>query len=150
LRESFASAVKKAGALIMIGKDAHGLANRVKIPVWQAKLQPKPSLSFHYEGRFVAFAGIGRPEKFYATARALGLDIAATRDFPDHHLFNQDDLELLRLMAEEQGAQLLTTEKDAVRLPSDFRADVVVMPVELVFDSPTAAQDIATLFRELI
>ena len=146
LRESFAAALARAKAMIIIGgEDRQKLAARAKIPVFRAHLQPEIPPGFPREGRFVAFAGIGWPEKFYATLRDMGLDVAETCDFPDHHVFDQADIDGLRLRAEEQGAYLLTTEKDATRLPPAFRAEVVVLPVSLVFDGPDAANSIMRL-----
>jgi tetraacyldisaccharide 4'-kinase len=137
LRESLADALKRVAAMIVIGSsDRQNIAAQCSVPVFRAHLEPKLPSGFSKLGRFVAFAGIGRPGKFFATARSLGLDIATAREFPDHYVYTQANVDALRLEAEEQGARLLTTEKDAVRLPEDFRAEVVVLPVRLVFDDP--------------
>ena len=142
LRENLAQALKRVAAMIIIGdSDSQNLAAKTKIPVFRARLQPALPSGFQRKGKFVAFAGIGRPEKFYATARALKLKIVATCDFPDHHVFTQADIDGLRLQAEEQGARLLTTEKDAVRLPPDFRAETIILPVRLVFDEPGSRRE---------
>ena len=146
LRESFADAQKRVDAIIIIGeRDAQHLAARATVPVFRARFEPVLFPGFPREGRFVAFAGIGQPRKFYKTARDLGLDIADTIDFPDHHLFTEADIDALRLRAEELGARLLTTEKDAVRLPADFRAQTLVLPIRLVFDDPRAETEISRL-----
>ena len=147
LRESFADALKRVSALIIIGaNDRQNLATKAgNIPVFRAKIQPVLSAGFPRKGKFVAFAGIARPQKFYDTAQSLGLDIATTLDFPDHHPYTQSDIDTLRLCAEERGALLLTTEKDAVRLPPDFRRDVVILPVTLVFDDPDAGDKLTKL-----
>jgi len=146
LREQFAAALKRADALLIIGEDdKQQLASWAKVPVFRARLQPRLPMGFPREGKYVAFAGIARPKKFYATARALGLEIVATEDFPDHHVFTEADINGLRLKAEVSGARLLTTEKDAVRLPPDFRLEPVVLPVGLVFDTPGAEQALSRL-----
>ena len=148
LRESFAAALDRAAALIILGdRDQQNLAARTELPVFRARLQPDLPRGFARDGKFVAFAGIGRPEKFYATARTLGLDIIAICDFPDHHPYSEADIETLRLQAEEQGAHLLTTTKDAARLPPDFRAEVMVLPVALAFDDPAAPLALMRLVR---
>ena len=91
---------------------------------------------------FFAFAGIGQPEKFYRTCREAGLTILGTRDFPDHHFFHARELNELRDEAEKLTARLLTTEKDWVRLPADFRDQVTALPVTLIFDRPGEVKDL--------
>ncbi len=146
LRESFEAAVGRADAMVLIGEsDRQNLAARVDIPVFRAKIEPNLPLGFPRFGRFVAFAGLARPEKFFATAQALGLEIVSAREYPDHHAYSEMDIDALRLEAEELGANLLTTEKDAVRLPPIFRNEVVVLPVRLTFTEPGAEKALADL-----
>ncbi len=146
LRESLVGALQRVTAMIIIGdNDRQNLATQATVPVFRARLKPDLPFGFPREGKFMAFAGIARPEKFYATARSLGLDIADTRDFPDHYAYTDADIDALRLQAETCGARLLTTEKDAVRLSPNFRSEVVILPVRLVFDDPGAENALANL-----
>jgi tetraacyldisaccharide 4'-kinase len=64
----------------------------------------------------LAFCGIGRPGKFFATLEGLGADLAQTRAFPDHHAYTAEEARALMQDARSHGATLATTEKDLARL----------------------------------
>jgi len=88
-------------------------------------------------GRVVAFSGIGNPEKFYTSLKAAGFVITRTASFPDHHRFSDQDLAALARLAASEKAPLITTEKDYVRLPEDFRADVLTFPIAMKINQPS-------------
>jgi len=118
--------------------------------VVRARLEPDPDVAARLRGRRVlAFAGIGRPEKFFSTMEACGASIALRRAFPDHHPFAASELAALAAAAEADGLDLVTTEKDFVRIetaPAALRAyaaRITPVPVRL------AAEDDA-LRRALI
>jgi tetraacyldisaccharide 4'-kinase len=92
----------------------------------------------------VAFAGIARPQKFFDTLRALGADLVAAHGLDDHAPFAPALLRRLRADAQAADAMLVTTEKDAARLPPAFRGEVMALPVRLAFDPPDA---LAALLR---
>ena len=103
--------------------------------VLHATIAPDPrALSRLMGRRLVAFSGIGRPGKFFATLREAGLNVVETTAFPDHHAFDSRDRETLLASAAASDAILVTTEKDRVRLPRDFPAEV--LPIRLEFDDP--------------
>jgi tetraacyldisaccharide 4'-kinase len=86
--------------------------------------------------RAVLLAAIARPQSFVDSARALGVDVVAVAGFRDHHRFTTAELERVRATARTNSALVLTTEKDAARLPAaDF--DRHVLRIDLAFlDAP--------------
>ena len=104
-------------------------------PILSARLVPAGEIP---AGKLVAFAGLARPEKFFDTLAGMGGEIAEAVPFSDHHAYVEDDLALLAQLAEERGARLITTEKDAARLSPEWRARVAVLPVTAQFDDEAA------------
>ena len=141
LREPVADGLARADALVVIGADRHGMADRLAAPgrrVLPAVLRP-PADAVVLDGAPVwAFAGIARPAKFFATLEEQGAIVLGRRCFPDHHRF--DALEIMAMVeaAHGQGARLVTTEKDWVRLDADSRMMVDALPVRLEFADPGA------------
>jgi tetraacyldisaccharide-1-P 4'-kinase/lauroyl/myristoyl acyltransferase len=74
-----------------------------------------------------AFAGLADNEQFFSSLRDSGLELAGTRGFRDHHRYTSADLE--RLRRDANGATLVTTEKDAVKIND---ADIVAIGAEFV------------------
>jgi tetraacyldisaccharide 4'-kinase len=145
LRAPIAAQAPFVRALIVIGGDeaaVQGIGQSVpRKPILRASLEPDALAAAPLIGReVVAFAGIARPDKFYATLRRVGAQIVATRSFPDHHLFKPREIEALIEEAGSRGALLATTEKDRVRLSPQYARAVVTLPVTLRFEEPRLAK----------
>jgi tetraacyldisaccharide 4'-kinase len=143
LREPLARGLARADAFVVVGPDRLGLAARLRshAPVLAASLVPDAAAKALAGRKVHAFAGIGRPDKFFATLDALGANRAISRQFADHHPYTQDEIASLVAGAERDGAVAVTTAKDHVRIPAALRARVIAVNVELVFD------DLAVLER---
>ncbi|MFQ5467849.1 MAG: tetraacyldisaccharide 4'-kinase, partial [Kiloniellaceae bacterium] len=140
LRESMERGLARADAVVVIGPDAGGIGRALRggPPVLSARLEPNPEAAALRGRRVLAFAGIGRPEKFFATLVALGARVAEKCPFPDHHPYRQGEVDHLLARAAELDATPITTEKDAARLPADTRQRIAVLGVALVWDDPAA------------
>jgi tetraacyldisaccharide 4'-kinase len=100
--------------------------------VLRARLEP---VSREFAGRkVVAFAGIGRPQKFFDTLTAMGAILRDSESYGDHYFYFPADLDGLRARA--QGDPLVTTEKDFVRIPPELRHGISVLAVKTRFDDP--------------
>lgn len=133
LRETLHSALARADAAIIIGSDANNIADQIApLPIVHARIEPDTGRP---HGMYVAFAGIGKPAKFFKTLVQNAYAVAETVAFPDHHPYTDYDVARLERLATRHNARLITTEKDYVRLPSQIRAQVDVLPVSVQIDA---------------
>jgi tetraacyldisaccharide 4'-kinase len=137
LREPVAVGLGRADIVLSIGDapEQARFADRwgATIPVSHVTgvLEPLPT-GLPMQGLPVlAFAGIGHPEKFFKTLKAMGADIRATHALSDHQPLGDPLMARMLREARAMGAQVVTTEKDAVRLPPALRAQVMTVPVRL-------------------
>ena len=138
LREPVRDAMRRVDAVVIVGEDKRNLGKDLRPPVLAARFVPSPG-SESIAGRpVIAFAGIGRPEKFFETLAGMGCDLVSVRRFPDHHAYKADEVMRCVEAAAAAGAVAVTTEKDAVRLPPEARKMVEVLRVELEWRNPAA------------
>jgi tetraacyldisaccharide 4'-kinase len=150
LRETLASASKRCDAAIIIGADAQHLATRLAMPIFHGSIAPSGDTASLTSHRWLAFAGIGRPEKFYTTLRELGAELVATQDFADHHPYSERDVNQLIQRATSLNAQLITTTKDAVKIPAKFQKQVAKLPISLTMKDPEHLRDFVAQRHSLL
>ncbi|HEY7608049.1 MAG TPA: tetraacyldisaccharide 4'-kinase [Alphaproteobacteria bacterium] len=148
LREPIAAGLARADAIVLVGEDTAGASRHFAAkPVLAARVVPDEAAARFAGKDVVAFCGIGRPEKFFATLRALGANIVEEMPYRDHHAFRDEEIMFILEVAAKRGAAAVTTEKDIVRLSSDARLMVEALPVRIEFAEPAKVEALlATLF----
>ncbi len=145
LRAPVDAQLTRAQALVVVGASSRALAiaepaRTRNIPILQAYLRADTGFIAELAGRRVlAFAGIGDPEKFFATLAEVGIALAGTRSFPDHHRYTPAEAGALCNEAERDGLVLVTTEKDLARLSGEDQLKQLAgrakaLPVTLAFE----------------
>ena len=134
LRETLEDGIKRADAVIIMGKDKHELAKRCGLPVFFGHTEAVQTTINDQD--VVAFAGIGHPQKFYHTLKQQGFNVVKTIDFPDHHFYTRDELENIINEAQKLNAQIYTTSKDFVKIPPLYLQDINVLEIAVVWDNP--------------
>lgn len=149
-REPVSLSIRKSEIVLIIGAETNSSIRRVlgnKHPIFNAILTPSKDVNL--VGKSVhPFAGIAHPDKFFDTVTALGGKITLESRFADHHYYTQQDLDRLEREASAHNAQLVTTEKDYVRLPESFKEQVIPIPVTL--DLQNKVEFMALLEKQII
>ena len=148
LREPIAKGLSRADAVIIAGTDDSDTEALIKkhdsdMPIFKGHFEPDEKTLSELRGQEVlAFAGIGKPDKFFDMLTGFGVPVAKAVPFPDHYFYTRFDIE--QLLNEANGKPLVTTAKDYVKIPQDMRSRITVINGSFIFDNP---EEIETLLK---
>ncbi|MBL4691885.1 MAG: tetraacyldisaccharide 4'-kinase [Magnetovibrio sp.] len=135
LRETTKAGFERTDAVILLGADEADVWGRVKrsarkdLPILRAHIRPTKDAQALNGKEIYAFAGIGRPQKFFDTLNHIGCKLVGSKSFDDHHPYSQTDLE--NIIEAAAGATIVTTEKDLVRIPEAFQNQMQAVDITL-------------------
>lgn len=139
LREPVAAGLARAQAVVLVGEDKAGVTPLLGgVPILRARIEPEADAAALAGHRILAFAGIGRPAKFFHTLQALGAELVETHSFADHHPYAPSEVDALIAAARARNATPMTTAKDFLRLPPDRRGGVEVLRIAVHWDDEVA------------
>jgi tetraacyldisaccharide 4'-kinase len=140
MRERLASGLARASAVVQLGDDELGLDALLPqgVPWLRARLCAGPDAPDLRGRRVVAFAGIGRPEKFFRSLADAGALLVGRHGFADHHPYRRREILALLAEAAAKEALCVTTAKDRVRVPADLRAPITILPATVSWQDPAA------------
>ncbi|WP_306261651.1 tetraacyldisaccharide 4'-kinase [Pararhizobium sp. IMCC21322] len=149
LRAPVNSQLKTASAIIALGDGARrgeieDAANRHDLPIYRGEIVPVHISEDMVGRRFIAYSGIGRPDKFFESLTNANLEAVERFSFPDHHAFTEQDAEKILSRCRSLDAMPITTEKDFVRLLSapehtfaaELRQVTKVLKIQIEWQNP--------------
>ncbi len=121
-----------------INKKSKNFIDKIKkinpnIKIFRGKYVPKDYSKLRKK-KFLIFSGIGNPHTFSDTLKNMKIKFYRYEKFPDHYSYEKSDLQKLKELAKEKGCELLTTEKDYLRIKKSFRKNINFLKVELLID----------------
>lgn len=152
LRQSLSGAIDRLDAVIFNGADDTSISQKLPPDLLciEGRLEPDAAQIDRLAGkRIMAFAGIGNPVRFFRMLEGLGVDLVKQSGFADHHPYSAVDLDRLFADAQNFGAELVTTRKDWIRLPPDWRERVSVIAVTMQFQPDAFASLLARIHEKI-
>ena len=146
LRESIKRGLSRTNLIIVIGVVKQSLKEIIPnhIPIISAKFNINNENKIFKGQRITAFAGIAYPEKFFTSLKEQGAKIVKEVTYPDHHIFDENDLLSLVEMANKTKSILVSTQKDFVRIPKSYRSLVNTLEGEITFENEDLIKEILT------
>jgi tetraacyldisaccharide 4'-kinase len=138
LRETISNALaRKPNIVVIVREDKRSIKAQLKdAEIIQTSMIPITS-NLDLSSKYIAFAGIGSPEKFFTTLSEAKLQLADTLAFPDHYSYTETDIEQLLEKAKIMEAYLITTAKDIVRIAPKYHEQIIVLGIEIAWHDQT-------------
>ncbi len=150
LRESVKRGLIRTNLVIVIGNISSDLEKMIpsQIPIFKANFTINVTNEIYKGKNITAFAGIAYPEKFFNSLIEQGAKIVTQISYPDHHIYNENDLLALAENANKTKSILVTTRKDFVRIPKSYRSIINTLDGEIVFENEELLTDILSSIIE--
>jgi len=136
LRESITRGLSRTNLIVIIGRISEEIQTKIPshIPIINSAFVISNENKIFKGQKITAFAGIAYPDKFFNSLRKQGAKIVKEIIYPDHHIFNENDLLNLAEIANKTQSILVTTKKDYVRIPKSYRTLINTLEGEITFE----------------
>jgi len=135
LREQPENGFRRAHAIVVLNRSTRVPPLPADRPVLYARSEPQFADSLKGK-KVIPFCGIAYPDKFFDSVISTGAQIVEKAAFGDHYQYSKMDIQKLLFKAYIADAMLITTAKDAVRLPAELRDCIAVLDMTVEFESP--------------
>jgi tetraacyldisaccharide 4'-kinase len=134
MRQTVKSGLKEADLVVIVGEAKKKLLEKLSHKkITQAQIIPT-NLSEFSGKKLLAFCGLAYPQKFFSFLENQGLEVVKIESFPDHHFYKNNELKKLSEIAEEKNLTLITTKKDWIKFPQNFKQTIAYLDIELIFE----------------
>lgn len=136
LRENF-NEIKNYDIIFIIGdKNNKKLLNKIqkikkKSNIFFANYRPTNLSKFDLKKKYLIFSGIGNPHEFESTLKKNRFRIEEKIIFPDHYNYKDEDLNMIRNLARKKKLEIITTEKDFLRLNKKQQRNIQYLIIKL-------------------
>ena len=143
LREEITS-IKNFDIIFLNGPDIENKILKDKIlkinkdiKIFETKYKLKNLNNLDTSKNYVAFSGIGNPNKFDYTLKENNFKIVKHFTFPDHYNYKKNEIDNLKKFANSKNLEILTTEKDYFRISENLRENINFIEIDLEIDNET-------------
>tara|TARA_A100001015_G_C14985387_1_gene711315 strand:- start:798 stop:1766 length:969 start_codon:yes stop_codon:yes gene_type:complete len=131
LRENPEKLMQKSDFIIVINSDdkEHEIFQRFANKIFYAEYKfPKISKS---QDKYFAFSALANNQKFKTVLERLDINLCGFKEFSDHYLYQEEDLDVLIEYADKENMKLITTSKDFVKIPKKYHSQIKEFKISL-------------------
>jgi tetraacyldisaccharide 4'-kinase len=150
MREKISS-LKRFDAVFLNGSSSHfeEIEKQIKninldIKIFKTFYKILNIQKYNLESKYLIFSGIGDPSSFRDILLENKFNVAREIVFPDHNDYSLNDLEKIRNIAKNEKLKIITTEKDFMKIPEDFKKEINFLTIDLVIQDERELIDLLT------
>jgi tetraacyldisaccharide 4'-kinase len=102
-----------------------------RIEIFETLYKPINLEKIDLSKKYIVFSGIGNSNSFKETLIENNINVIKEIIFPDHYHYKKDDIKKIKLDAKKVGANIITTEKDYVKLTEEDKKEIKYLEISL-------------------
>jgi len=137
LRETINSLKKYDVVFIKKGNNLNNLIKLIekhnkRIKIFITDYKVSKFSKFNRSKKYLIYSGIGNPHGFAKILKQNKVKIIDKIIFPDHHSYSNQDFNFILNKAKQNNAEIITTEKDYVKVPKELQKKIKFLKVNLI------------------
>ena len=137
LRETINSLKKYDVVFIKKGNNLNNLIKLIekhnkRIKIFITDYKVSKFSKFNRSKKYLIYSGIGNPHSFAKILKHNKVKIVDKIIFPDHHSYSNQDFNFILNKAKQNNAEIITTEKDYVKVPKELQKKIKFLKVNLI------------------